>query len=301
MAVHFAFVTDSHHHPAADKDFGAPKMLTRSHEVLDAIAPAINALEPDFVVHGGDLLCGGGSFEMPYEVYLGAVEEVGEAFDGIEAPTYYIPGNHDCDAQEGSFEAFARRFPMPQTLDIVEAAPRLRLALVNIYPVSPLEHAGGTWTQEHDRLLRQGAEKARQDGCALILFIHPWVFPQYGTRGDYTPGGLVDNAAQLMETVRELPAVIAIFTGHRHINRIRAHRDFLIVDTACLIGFPMGFREVWLEEDGYFRTNFQVLDLPDLIQASFDRSELAQNQRWEGEVHDRDTEILVPRLKEIWA
>jgi hypothetical protein len=48
----------------------------------------------------------------------------------------------------------------------------------------------------------------------------------------------------------QLPAVIAIFTGHRHINRIRMYRDFLIIDTACLIGFPLGFREVWLTDDG---------------------------------------------------
>jgi hypothetical protein len=205
MSAHFAFITDSHYHPAAEKDYGAPKMLTQSRTVLDAIVPAINGCDPEFIVHGGDLLCGGGSFAMPYEVYLQAIADVGDAFDKFAAPAYYIPGNHDCDAQEGSFEAFAQRFPIPQTLDIVEAAPRLRLALANIYPVSPLENSGGTWTAEHDQLLRQGAAQAQQDGCALILFIHPWIFPYHEAQADFEPSGFISNPAQVWRRWNNAP------------------------------------------------------------------------------------------------
>ena len=58
---------------------------------------------------------------MPFDIYLQTIDEVKNAFDGLHAPIYYVPGNHDCDAQEGSFEAFARQFPIPETLDIVNA------------------------------------------------------------------------------------------------------------------------------------------------------------------------------------
>ena len=64
MPVRFAFLTDTHHYPDAPENFGAPKMLTRSQEVLDAIPPALNTQAFDFVVHGGDFLCGGGSFNL---------------------------------------------------------------------------------------------------------------------------------------------------------------------------------------------------------------------------------------------
>ena len=37
MPVRFAFLTDTHHYPDAPHDYGAPKMLTRSQEVLDAM------------------------------------------------------------------------------------------------------------------------------------------------------------------------------------------------------------------------------------------------------------------------
>lgn len=57
MPAHFVFATDSHHHTAAEKDYSAPKMLTRSHEIHEALVPAINMCKPEFIVHGGDLLC----------------------------------------------------------------------------------------------------------------------------------------------------------------------------------------------------------------------------------------------------
>ena len=40
MPVRFVFLTDSHYYPGAPKDYGAPKMLTKSKTVLDAIVPA---------------------------------------------------------------------------------------------------------------------------------------------------------------------------------------------------------------------------------------------------------------------
>ncbi len=251
MPIRFVFVTDSHYHADAPKDFGAPKMLTRSREVLEVMVPAINALEPGFILHGGDLLCGGTSFEIPREIYLRSIEEVAEVLAELKAPIYYVPGNHDCDAQQGSFEEFAKRFPIPETLEVVEVAPQLRLALANVYQQNPLEDSAGTWTDELDQALRTAAEEAYKERCALLLVIHPWVFPSHEEQGGFKPGGFVNNAERVLETVAENSAIVAVFTGHKHVNRIRMYRDFLVVDTACLIGYPMGFREVWFEEDGY--------------------------------------------------
>lgn len=296
MSVRFVFLTDSHHYPGAPKDYGAPKMLTQSRTVLDAIVPAVNPLKPDFIVHGGDFLCGGSSFELPWTTYLQSIEEVAEVFSGFEAPTYYVPGNHDSDAQSGSFEPFAARFPIPETIDVVDAGPRLRLALANIYhQCDPIEEGNGVWTDALDNGLREAAEQAYADRCAILLVLHTWVL-----RGYEDQSGVLSGADRLLETVKESPAIVALFTGHKHTNRIRMYRDFLVVDTACLIGFPMGFREIRLQDDGYFVTRFHQLDLPELIQESYDRSSIETNNAWQGEIHDRDTEILAPRLREIW-
>ena len=132
-AARFAFITDTHYHPDAPWDFGAPKMLTRAPEVLAATVPAVNALQPDFILHGGDLFCGGTAFELPDDLYEQSLRDVAAAYSGFEAPVHYVPGNHDCRASDFSFEALGRAFPtMPGILGIAEVAPRLRVALANV-------------------------------------------------------------------------------------------------------------------------------------------------------------------------
>lgn len=297
MSVRFAFLTDTHHYPDAPKDYGAPKMLTRSQEVLDAIPPALNAQAFDFVVHGGDFLCGGSSFDLPTATYLRSIDEAAAAFARIEAPFYAVPGNHDCDAQSGSFAGFAARFSYPEPLTVVEAAPRLRLALANVFhDCDVFEQGSGVWTDALNEALRAAAAQALADGCALLLVIHPWILPDFD--GDR---GVVAGAPRLVKTLDESPAIVAAFTGHRHINRITAYRDYLVVDTACLIGFPLGYRRVVLSTDGFFKTRFHTLNLPDLRQRSYDRSTPEENQVWEGHIPDRDADILLPRLRALWS
>ncbi len=84
----FVFLTDSHYWPDAHRDFGAPKMLTHGRPIHDAVVPAINALSPDCVLHGGDFLCGGSAFDLPTETFERCVNEVRGFFNGIEAPFY---------------------------------------------------------------------------------------------------------------------------------------------------------------------------------------------------------------------
>ena len=296
MPVRFAFLTDTHHYPDAPHDYGAPKMLTRSQEVLDAIPSALNTQAFDFVVHGGDFLCGGSAFDLPTDTYLRSVAEAADAFDQIEPPFYSIPGNHDCDAQTGSFEALIETFSMPRILDVVDVAPRLRVARANLY------HGGGTghWSDENDVALRRADVEARNDGCGLLLMLHEWILPDYLYPGDDPDTGCVHDATRLRATLLECPAVAATFSGHRHLNRLRLWHDILIIDTACLIGYPLGFRQLHLDEEGYLSCRFQVLDCPDLLAASEARSTRHENDRYRGEESDRDTTVLLPRLCRIW-
>ncbi len=74
----------------------------------------------------------------------------------------------------------------------------------------------------------------------MILVLHTWVLPGFVAVDDDPEGQVIKGAARLIEAVTREPGIVAIFTGHRHLNRIRMFRDFLIVDTACLIGLPHG-------------------------------------------------------------
>lgn len=297
MSARFVFVTDSHHYPDAPKDYVAPKMLTKSQEILEAMVPAINAVSPDFVVHGGDLLCGGGSFELSEEKYTRAINEVGDALDGLRAPTYIVPGNHDCEPRTGSFARFAERFDFPDTLEVFQVGPRLRLATANIYQCDPLTEGQGIWTEEMDRKLRAAAADASNEGCALVLALHNWILP---LSPDEDSSALITYADRLRDTVATHPAIIIVLTGHRHRNRVSLLDGCLLLDTACIVGYPMGFRDITLHEDGTIQCAFVVLDLPDILQASYDRSSRAENDDWAGEPGDRNVEIHSLRLQTLW-
>ena len=298
MPAHFVFVTDSHHYPDAPEDFGAPKILTQSGRVLDAMPAAINALNPDFVVHGGDLLCGGSSFNMPWATYVRAVEEVASACGRFQVPTYYVPGNHDSDAQQASFDLFAQHIPIPHVLDVIDVGPRWRLAVANVYhECSPISEAGGVWTEVLDQALQTAARTAESDGCGLILAVHPWVVPHESQQNSPEPHGVIFEAARIQETIKTHPAIAMVLTGHYHRNRISLYHGCLILDTACLIGYPMGFREIWIEDNGTFRTQFHTLDLPDVLEASYGRSTPEENAVWAGRPEDRDVEMALPRWR----
>jgi len=296
--MHFVFVTDSHHYPDASEDFSAPKMLTQSQRVLDAMPAAINALNPDFVVHGGDLLCGGSSFEMPWGTYTRAVEEVASACSRFQASTYHVPGNHDSDAQQASFDLFAQHIPIPEILDIVNVGPRWRLAVANVYhDCCPISKPCGIWTEALDQALRNAARTAEADGRALILGIHPWVVPHESQWDNPEPPGVILEGRRIQETIKTHPALSMILTGHYHRNRISLFHDCLILDTACLIGYPMGFREIWIGDNGTFRTRFHTLDLPDVLKTSYARSTPEENAVWAGRLEDRDAEMSLPRWR----
>ncbi|MEE3233838.1 MAG: metallophosphoesterase [Candidatus Latescibacterota bacterium] len=297
MTIRFAFFTDTHHFPGAPHDFGAPKMLTRSKEVLDILPSVINAGNFDFVVHGGDIVCGGSSFNIPNETFVRSLEEAAATFEKITTPFYSVPGNHDCDADSWTYDQYGEYFSVHSPITLVDVAPKLRLALANVfYEVDVKKNGSGLWTDAMDESLRQAAVRACQDECAIILILHSWILPSGD--GDI---GLISKAKRLRQTIEDCSCISMVFTGHRHMNRITEHNDYLVIDTACLIGFPLGYREVILSENGSFTTHFHTLRLPKLIQDSRNRSTDTENHIWEGKISDRNTEIAIPRLKKIWT
>ena len=126
----------------------------------------------------------------------------------------------------------------------------LRLALANVFhDCDVFEKGSGVWTDALDDALRAAAAQA------LGRWLRPCCSSStLGILPDFAwDRGVVEGATRLVKTLDESPAIIAAFTGHRHINRITAYRDYLVVDTACLIGFPLGYRCVTLSADGFFK------------------------------------------------
>ena len=211
MSVRFVFLTDSHYYPGAPKDYGAPKMLTKSKTVLDAIVPAVNPIKPEFIVHGGDFLCGGSSFDLPWETYLQSIEDVATTFADFEAPMYCVPGNHDSDAQHGSFEAFAERFDIPETLKVVDVAPRhsssRSLTSITNATQSKMAAVFGPIPSTTPSVRKQKKRMTKGMRCCC-LSMHG---RSQAMKREREPSTV---QSRLLETVKQSPAIVALFTGH---------------------------------------------------------------------------------------
>ena len=77
-------------------------------------------------------------------------------------------------------------------------------------------------------------------------------------------------------------------------------RGYVCIDTACLIGYPLGFREITVTDDGWLTSRWLTLDLPEILEASSQLATDEHNHRWAGEFGDRDITILLPRARAIW-
>ena len=299
-SVKFVVIADSHLYPDAPHNFGPPKMLTKSREILEETVSAVNRAEPEFVAHAGDMLCGGSSFKIDVSVYERSVVEAKEAFLRLHSPMYVAPGNHDCEPHAVSFESFQRAFDTPDSLAVYDIAADLKLVTANVYEENAVEKGNGTWTEGLDRELRMVAGECLTQGAGIILMLHPWVIPYFHEFDDPALPGTVSNAPMLLNTISSLPSVAMVLTGHRHRNRIRLFRDIIVVDTAAIVGFPLGFREMQLSPDGYLHCSFRQLNLPEISNVSYDRSTEAENREYSGQIPDRDAVLLVPRLRELW-
>jgi predicted phosphodiesterase len=294
MSTRFVVLADTHYHPSAPKDFAPPKLLTRGPEIQAATIPAVNAVQPEFIVHAGDLLCGGGSFELSRADYDRSLRDVKAAYDGFDAPFYCVAGNHDCDAQDYRYGDFLESFGAPSLLAVDDVSERLSLARAHIFPDGSADT--GTWSDDLDEALRRADAQARQQHRLLLLVTHTWFHPG---PGDDPQRAVIGGAARLQQTVAESPSVAACFAGHRHANRVRLFRDYLCVDTACLIGYPLGFREIEIDDDGWMTCRWHRLDLPEVFQSSAELGTAQDRERWAGEFGDRDTTVLLPRARGI--
>lgn len=292
MTSRFVVLADTHYHPAAPKDFAPPKLLTRGPEILAASVPEINALKPDFILHVGDLLCGGGSFELTRQHYDQSLVDVATAYAGFDAPFYCVPGNHDCDAQDLCYGDFARTFHTPDVFDVIDVAPGLRLARAHIFRDG--EADGGTWTNELDAALREADFRANADGVSLFLLLHAWIHPGSGPS---PTEGVIVNTGKLQRTLAECTSVAVTFSGHRHANRMRATRDYFSIDTACLIGYPLGYRMITVTDDAWLTATWHTLKLEHVGALAEALGTPQDKAHWAGEFLDRNNTVLLPRMR----
>ena len=284
----FAFITDTHLYLNAPKNFASGLQRQKeSPELYKKLVEQLNAFDPAFVIHGGDIVCGGKSFDMSaddYEYALHRAKRFGEHFN---APCYYIPGNHDLDPETGSKASYCALFGINDRTYHSFVHEQIRFILLDAQEV-PEDLTHGYIGTEQLTWLESELKCASDKGEEIFIFSHQLLLPSVEFQG---LGSRIANSAEVMEVIAPFGRnVLACFCGHLHLNRIFREQGLLCIVSAGPICYPMTYRQIYVSADK-FEGRTEQIELPD----SFAGSEAANpdnNMYLSGRPRDQEFSVL---------
>lgn len=264
MAFRFAFITDTHLYPDAPENFGDGSQQQKSSvEICTELIRQLNDFQPAFVIHGGDIVCGGDGFGTTSNQHEALLVEAEQLEKQLDAPCYYIPGNHDLDPVTGSKATYLDHFGVDGLGYSSFIHEDLRFILLDSQEV-PEDLAYGHIGECQLRWLQTELQEAADANQEVLLFSHQLIFPPQELQG---PGAQIDNSEAVLEILDGCDCLLATFHGHLHLNRVVKRKDVVYTITAAMICYPMMWRQVFVESD-YIRVRSCQLDLPAIVAKS---------------------------------
>ena len=285
----FAFITDTHLYPNAKENFaGGLQQQINSLALYERLIEQLNDFDPDFVIHGGDIVCGGQSFDMSAEEYVEALNTAHILGQSLNAPCYYIPGNHDLDPETGSKVSYLERFGINGRGSTSFVKENIRFILLDAQEV-PEDLTYGYVSTNQLAWIEREMKKARDYGEDILFFSHQLPFPSVEFQGI---GSRIANSAEILEIVAPFEKqILAFFCGHQHLNRVFREQGLLCIITSGIICYPMMWRQVCIYADKIEVKSVPV-DLPEVLSES-ESVNPDNNLYLSG--RPRDQEFTIPR------
>lgn len=285
----FAFITDTHLYLNAPKNFASGLQRQKeSPELYQKLIEQLNAFDPAFVIHGGDVVCGGKSFDMTADDYEYALHRAKHYTQTLNAPCYHIPGNHDLDPESGSKASYTAIFGIDSRTYHSFMHQGIRFILLDAQEL-PEDLTHGYIGTAQLGWLESELKSAADKGQEVFIFSHQLLFPSVEFQG---LGSRVANSAEVLEVIAPFDRnILACFCGHLHLNRIFREQGILCIVSAGTICYPMTYRQIYVSTDK-FEGRTEQIHLP----AAFERSEAANvdnNPYLSG--RPRDQEFSIPR------
>lgn len=201
--VYFAIISDTHIGPTADYSRHGYKPLPNARRVVEIVnnLPA----KPDFVMHTGDVV----TDPDPDSYQLAA-----EVLSKIEAPTYYVNGNHDTAPDIHKYLSMGPKQDASGDLGVLSYTFEVkgyRFLVLDARGPDEIDPHGLLSAAQLDLVRRE----ATPDGPPLVVFLHYPVWPLNSVWMDRNM--LVINGEDLHRAL--LPArdrLRAVFYGHVH-------------------------------------------------------------------------------------
>jgi len=222
-----------------------------------AAVAAVNAISPDLVVIGGDMVDDPNS-EDQYDEF----RRITSTIDS-DIPIRFVPGNHDI--------APDTIVPTPDSLATYREAygddyygfdhGPLHFVALNTVVIDHPELVPGEWEAQHAFLEQELIDAGRRERPAVLLGHHPLFLRDAGEPDDYWNLPL-ERRRVILDLVRRHRVPMAI-AGHWHRNSLAFDGAFEMVTTGA-VGYPLGvdpsgFRIVEVDGDGITH-RYQTLD-----------------------------------------
>ncbi len=251
---------------------GSLQLQPWSEQLQTVLLAELEGAQLDYVIHMGDITCGGGVYNMPEQEFYTALEHTHQTYNRLAARFYALPGNHDCPPGGGNWSYFEQLWGLQAGIGDIIDTPMARLVLLNTqgHSAQQIEAAKPTdpvygWVSDAE-LKRLEDALATAGKRPVLLFAHqllqPWSEDKpwedfYGVR----------NAAAVLEMMERYGNVRIVFQAHAHrldvqtiyVGTQRCH--FIVMPS--IIEYPLG----WLRLDltpGALQLSLQRLPLPDL-------------------------------------
>jgi Icc protein len=217
--VYFAIISDTHIGPTADFSRHGYKPLAGAKRVVEIV----NNLptRPDFVIHTGDIVTD------PDPISYQLAEEV---LSGIEAPTYYVNGNHDRAQDIHKYLSMGPKQDVtddPGVLSYTFEVKGYRFLVLDARGPDEIDPHGLLSEAQLDLVRREAAP----DGPPLTVFLHYPALPLNSVWMDREM--LIINGEDLHKAL--LPArdrLRAVFYGHVH-QAMQTMRDGILYVTTA--------------------------------------------------------------------
>lgn len=261
----FAFITDTHLYPNAQQNFaGGLQQQINSLGLYEKLIEQINEFDPEFVIHGGDIVCGGQSFDMSAEEYVEALNTAHLLGKRLNAPCYYIPGNHDLDPETGSKVSYLERFGINGRGSTSFVKENIRFILIDAQEV-PEDLTHGYVSTNQLAWIEREMKKSADYGEEIFFFSHQLPFPNVEFQG---VGSRIANSAEILEIAAPFEKqILGFFCGHQHLNRVFREQGMLCIITSGIICYPMMWRQVFVYPDRIEVKSVPV-DLPEVLAES---------------------------------
>ena len=261
----FAFITDTHLYLNAPRNFaGGLQQQKNSLALYEKLVEQLNAFDPAFVVHGGDIVCGGKSFDMSAEAYEAALDAAQQLGQRVNAPCYYIPGNHDLHPETGTKDAYLAHFGINGMGSVSFVHENIRFILLDSQEV-PEDLTHGYISTNQLAWAERELKRARDYDEEVFIFSHQLPFPNVEFQGI---GSRIANSAEVLEIISPFDErILAFFSGHLHLNRVFREQGMLCIVSAGIICYPMMWKQVIVYSDRV-EVNSMTVDLPEAFAES---------------------------------